>query len=259
MSACLAGTTSRSCRSRRRLGSGTVSVFCNCSSRNFVWVRSYVRTCSEALSIASRAHLKTLYDDLLAPVRDRLHARHLIVVPHRIPALLAVSRALRWRTVPRGRVLVLLYAERQPSLPAPDEARHAGHRRSLVLGVPDRAAPQIRNEVRAVAAAASRRPRVRRPEGERAAVAGAGPTSRIVHIATHGRFRQDNPMFSSIAAGNVSAQAVRPVRARLSSELVTLSGCGTGLNVVIGGDELVGLVRGGSMPALGRCWRRSGT
>ena len=26
--------------------------------------------------------------------------------------------------------------------------------------------------------------------------------------------------------------------------MITLSGCGTGLNVVVGGDELVGLVRG---------------
>jgi CHAT domain-containing protein len=29
-----------------------------------------------------------------------------------------------------------------------------------------------------------------------------------------------------------------------SAELVTLSGCSTGLNVVVGGDELVGLMRG---------------
>ena len=30
----------------------------------------------------------------------------------------------------------------------------------------------------------------------------------------------------------------------LPCELVTLSGCGTGLNMVVGGDELLGLVRG---------------
>ena len=31
---------------------------------------------------------------------------------------------------------------------------------------------------------------------------------------------------------------------KLSSELVTLSGCSTGLNTVVGGDEMLGLVRG---------------
>ena len=31
---------------------------------------------------------------------------------------------------------------------------------------------------------------------------------------------------------------------QFDAELVTLSGCGTGMNVVIGGDELIGLVRG---------------
>jgi CHAT domain-containing protein len=33
-------------------------------------------------------------------------------------------------------------------------------------------------------------------------------------------------------------------RLRLSAELVTLSGCATGLNVVVGGDEILGLTRG---------------
>jgi CHAT domain-containing protein len=31
---------------------------------------------------------------------------------------------------------------------------------------------------------------------------------------------------------------------RLSADLVTLSGCSTGLNAVVGGDEILGLVRG---------------
>jgi CHAT domain-containing protein len=68
--------------------------------------------------------------------------------------------------------------------------------------------------------------------------------SRYVHIATHGLFRQDNPMFSSIRLGQSELNLFDIYDLQLSAELVTLSGCGTGLNVVVGGDELLGLVRG---------------
>jgi len=71
-----------------------------------------------------------------------------------------------------------------------------------------------------------------------------GPDSRFIHIATHGLFRRDSPMFSSIELGNGPVSLIDLYELDLSAELVTLSGCSTGVNAVIGGDEVVGLVRG---------------
>jgi len=71
-----------------------------------------------------------------------------------------------------------------------------------------------------------------------------GPASRIIHIATHGRFRQDNPMFSAIRLGDSFLSLFDLYQLRLPVELITLSGCSTGLNVVAAGDELIGLARG---------------
>ena len=71
-----------------------------------------------------------------------------------------------------------------------------------------------------------------------------GAQSRFLHIATHGWFRQDNPMFSSISLGDSHLNLFDLYQLDLPCELVTLSGCGTGLNMVVGGDELLGLVRG---------------
>ena len=71
-----------------------------------------------------------------------------------------------------------------------------------------------------------------------------GADARYIHIATHGWFRQDNPMFSSISLGNSQLSLFDLYHLNLPSELITLSGCGTGLNVVVGGDELMGLKRG---------------
>jgi CHAT domain-containing protein len=71
-----------------------------------------------------------------------------------------------------------------------------------------------------------------------------GPGCRILHIATHGHFRQDSPLFSSIRMGSSFLSLYDLYQLRLPVELVTLSGCATGMNVVAAGDEMIGLARG---------------
>ncbi len=51
-------------------------------------------------------------------------------------------------------------------------------------------------------------------------------------------------MFSAIRLGTSNLSLYDLYQLRLPVELVTLSGCATGMNVVVGGDELLGLVRG---------------
>src|SRR5205085_12663966 len=63
-------------------------------------------------------------------------------------------------------------------------------------------------------------------------------------IPTHRCFRQDHPMFSSLRLGPSHLNLFDLYQLNLPCELITLSGCGTGLNVVVGGGELLGLVRG---------------
>jgi CHAT domain-containing protein len=66
----------------------------------------------------------------------------------------------------------------------------------------------------------------------------------ILHIATHGIYRQDNPMFSGIKLGDGYLNLYDLYQMRLGAKLVTLSGCATGMNTVAEGDELLGLQRG---------------
>lgn len=51
-------------------------------------------------------------------------------------------------------------------------------------------------------------------------------------------------MFSGIRLGNAYLSLYDLYQLKLEAELVTLSGCATGLNVVTAGDELLGLIRG---------------
>lgn len=65
-------------------------------------------------------------------------------------------------------------------------------------------------------------------------------------------------MFSSIRLGDCDMSLLDLYELSLPAELVTLSGCGTGLNTVVGADELLGLMRGvffaGAQSALLTLW-----
>ena len=112
------------------------------------------------------------------------------------------------------------------------------------MGIPDGQAPSIENEARTAAAALPNARLLLGADATEAALRRYGPDSRFIHIATHGLFRSDNPMFSSIRLGDSHLNLFDLYQLPLAAELVTLSGCSTGLNGVEGGDELVGLVRG---------------
>ena len=112
------------------------------------------------------------------------------------------------------------------------------------MGVPDALTPYIAEEIQVVSRVFPTA-RVFMGGGATAdCLRTYGPASPFVHIATHGLFRRDNPMFSSIRLGSGPLSVIDLYQLRLSAELVTLSGCGTGLNAIVGGDELVGLARG---------------
>jgi CHAT domain-containing protein len=204
---------------------------------------AYVATFQRQLRDAANAHLREFYRQLIAPLAAGLDAAHLIVAPHEflhyLPfhALLDGDTALGDRFTisytPSASVYCLCATKTTPAAEG-----------SLVLGVADGAAPYILDEVAAVAQVLPHAQVFTGAQATLEVLRAKGPGSRIVHIATHGWFRQDNPMFSSIGLGNSDLNLFDLYQLNLPCELVTLSGCGTGLNVVVGGDELLGLNRG---------------
>jgi CHAT domain-containing protein len=66
----------------------------------------------------------------------------------------------------------------------------------------------------------------------------------IIHLATHGQSRLDAPNFSSVLLADGQLNAIDAFSLDLQGcELVTLSGCETGLALSGGGDEQLGLGR----------------
>jgi CHAT domain-containing protein len=66
----------------------------------------------------------------------------------------------------------------------------------------------------------------------------------VLHFATHGVFRHDNPLFSALKMSEEWLTVNDIYNLKLNCWLVTLSACDTGINAVSQGDELLGLVRG---------------
>jgi CHAT domain-containing protein len=112
------------------------------------------------------------------------------------------------------------------------------------MGITEPNTPWIRQEIRAVARVVTS-PDIRlNGKATAQTLREAGPSSRLIHIATHGVFRRDNPLFSSVRLADSYLTMYDLYQIRLPVKLLTLSGCGTGLSVVTTGDELLGLMRG---------------
>jgi CHAT domain-containing protein len=69
------------------------------------------------------------------------------------------------------------------------------------------------------------------------------PECKTLHLAAHGDFRPDNPLFSGLILADGWLATIDIFNLRLKASLVTLSACQTGRNVIGGGDELLGLMR----------------
>jgi CHAT domain-containing protein len=205
--------------------------------------RQYLERFQDSLVRATQAHLKELYDELVAPFAERLKARHLVFVPHGLlhyvpfHALFDGQRHLIDRYTVSYSPSASIYALCQTR-----SANASGQ--SLVLGIPDPQAPAISEEVQALTSVLPQPEVFLGKEASEDILRSKGPTSQFIHIATHGHFRQDNPMFSSIRLGNSFLSLYDLYQLKLPVELMTLSGCSTGLNVVAAGDELIGLARG---------------
>lgn len=114
---------------------------------------------------------------------------------------------------------------------------------ALVLGVDDPQIPAAATEANAVA---GRLPGAEVRLGEGAtlkAVRDGAPGCGVLHLACHGLFRADNPMFSALKLHDGWLLASDALGLDLDGALATLSACESGRGAVIEGDEVLGLAR----------------
>ena len=203
----------------------------------------YARTFEKSMLGVVQAHLRQLYEEVFAPVRAHFSGRHVIIVPHGVLHYLPFH-ALMDDFGYLIDAFTISYAPSASIFAHCQEKSAQASGSSLILGIPDARAPLILDEVRAVAQILPDVELIIGAQADEKTLREKGSGSRLIHIATHGKFRQDNPMFSGIRLGDAYLNLYDLYQLKLDAELVTLSGCATGMNVVTPGDELLGLIRG---------------
>jgi CHAT domain len=129
------------------------------------------------------------------------------------------------------------------------ETRSAGSRNlngdlMVALGVVEHGTPSIEAEIDALANLFPQSVRLTGAEATRENLMQVAPRARFLHLASHGYFRRDNPMFSFLKLNDSHLHFYSLLDLKLNAEMVTLSACHTGVNEVFPGDELHGLMRG---------------
>jgi CHAT domain-containing protein/tetratricopeptide (TPR) repeat protein len=203
----------------------------------------YLQTFQESLVRATQAHLNELYKELIAPVVTRLRAQHLVVVPHGALHYIPFHALFDGQEYLADRHMIS-YSPSASIFALGCQRRANTTGAALVLGIPDAQAPAIADEAKTIAAILPRAELFLGQKANEDILRRRGPHCRLIHIATHGHFRQDNPMFSAIRLGDSFLSLYDLYNLHLPVDLITLSGCSTGLNVIAAGDELIGLARG---------------
>jgi CHAT domain-containing protein len=204
---------------------------------------AYARTFEPLLLDSVRAHLKALHDDLLSPIWNDIKGGHLVVVPHGFLHYVPFHALFDGHRYVVDRCTVS-YAPSASVYALAGRSRPAASGQSLVLSVPDERAPLIAAEAEEVAAVLPCASLFVGSDATGEVLRSHGRCSRVIHIASHGLFRPDSPMFSGIRLGDGYLTGYDLASLTLPAALVTLSGCATGRGVAEAGDEILGISRG---------------
>lgn len=204
---------------------------------------AYMQRFAPQLTAKTDHVLTELYDRLFAPVERHIRGDRLLIVPagpvNYVPfcALFNGEKYLIER-------FEICHAPSAALWQQLTRRRQRKSLRAMLVGFADERIPLVENEIKAISKVL---PDARCLNGKAATFdafsAGAGDND-VLHIACHGQFRSDNPMFSSLhlADGWVTVRDL--VAKRIVAGLVTLSACETGISKIFAGEEILGLARG---------------
>lgn len=197
----------------------------------------------DRLNEQARQILRRLHDRLIDDVIDHRSSTPLVIVPHGLlhylpfHALHNGDRYLVERRpisyVPSAAIWEVCIGRAQRRLQAGALVLAHSHGGQL---------PFARTEAATVAAVLDS-PVHEEAAATRSVLESDGQHADIIHIAAHGRFRPDAPLFSHIELADGPLTAIDIFNLDLRASLVSLSACETGRAVLGGGDELVGLTR----------------
>ena len=205
------------------------------------WLRfALVRLARRGQDAAQRATMRDgaeasaerLGERLIAPLEGSLAERPLVIVPT------GALHATPWAMLPQLRGRGLVVAPSAATWSALQARRPTGPSKVVLV-----AGPRLRHargELSAVAGLYSRPVTLTGGRATVAAVMEALDGATVAHLACHGHFRSDSPLFSSLELADGPLNAYELQRLRRPPQLIVLSACDLGTSDAHPGDELLG-------------------
>ena len=195
-----------------------------------------------ALRANAETLLRQLYTLLLAPLEDALTGcERLIVVPHG-PLHYLPFHAMHDRDAFLLERYEISYLPNASLMPYCTSAPSAGLEPLVIGHSHGGRLPHAVEEAQTVAALLGGAPLLE-DGASLARLRELAPTCGVLHLAAHGTFRPDDPLFSGLALADGWLTTLDVFNLHLTAALVTLSACRSGQNLIGGGDELQGLMR----------------
>jgi len=176
-----------------------------------------------------------LDERLMRPILRHIGERPLVIVPA------TCQQSVIWSLLPScvGRPITIA-----PSAALWHHARSRFPRRGSTVVVAGPGLPAAPAEAAAVAALYPGSQCLTGADADVAAVKAALSSSDVAHVAAHGHFRVDNPLFSSLQLHDGPLTVYDLDSLSEAPRLVVLAACDGGSNAVSAGDELLGLAAG---------------
>ncbi|HEX8738185.1 MAG TPA: CHAT domain-containing tetratricopeptide repeat protein [Pyrinomonadaceae bacterium] len=195
------------------------------------------------LTLRTRRVLQEFYDLLLRPLEAAIGLRRLAIVPHRALHYVpfhALYDGLSYVIEDRETIYAPSASILQNCLQKPTYGRE----NFLLVGFADEQIPLVNEEIETIAALFTNSTILLDERAKSSEIKKIASAADVLHLACHGKFRAQNPLFSSLklADGWLTVREIEHLE--LNADLVVLSACDTGVNHVAPGDELLGLARG---------------
>lgn len=196
-----------------------------------------------------RQVLSALYTELLAPLATHLPTSvdidspaKLLIIPH------GLLHQIPFHALYNGRHYLLehfevSYAPSATLFTLCQQQARPLFNRALIIGVSDPHIPAAAAEVRAISQQFPDATIKTGPEATINTFRAESTSANLIHLACHGLFRADNPMFSALKLYDDWLTAADILQLNLNNCLVTLSACESGQSQIQNGDELIGLAR----------------
>jgi tetratricopeptide (TPR) repeat protein len=205
--------------------------------------RDYVTIHAAEILESARRRLQEIYSYLIAPFIGEIRTPHIVVVPHGALHFLPFHALYDGETYLIDKYEIS-YAPSASVLKYCLEKADVPGKSPVLVGVADDNAPLIGDEILKLNCLFPDAQVLRDHAATRAAFMKSSESSSLLHIATHAVFRHDNPMFSSFKLADGWFTALDLFSMQCQTNLVTLSGCQSGMSQVTDSDDLLGFMRG---------------